>query len=99
MPQNVLNDHSSAEVRLHKVHYRTRGGFHVRVFLNSPGADANTPTRGNDHYVGQFSMFTGFCIGGPGPLRPASRGAQEVRQTSAASTRRPATCGLMPAMR
>jgi len=64
--QQVLADHSSAEVRLHKVQYRTRGGFHVRVFLNSPGADIKTPTRGNDHYVGQFNMFTGFCIGGPG---------------------------------
>ncbi|MGC2108893.1 MAG: tyrosinase family protein [Candidatus Korobacteraceae bacterium] len=70
VPQNVLNDHSSAEVRLHKVHYRTRGGFHVRVFLNSPGADDKTPTRGNDHYVGQFSMFNGFCIGGPGHCDP-----------------------------
>ena len=66
----VLNDHSRAEVRLHKVQYRARGGFHVRVFLNSPGADVNTPTRGNDHYVGQFNMFTGFCIGGPGHCDP-----------------------------
>jgi len=68
--QNVLNDHSRAEVRLHKVHYRPRGGFHIRVFLNSPDADVKTPTRGNDHYVGQFNMFTGFCIGGPGHCDP-----------------------------
>jgi len=68
--KNVLNDHSSAEVRLHKVHYRTQGGFHVRVFLNSPGADVKTPARGNDHYVGQFNMFSGFCIGGPGHCDP-----------------------------
>ena len=47
-----------------------RGGFHVRVFLNSPQADVNTPTRGNDHYVGQISTFSGFCIGGPGHCDP-----------------------------
>ena len=70
VPQNVMNDHSRAEVRLHKVHYRTRGGFHVRVFLNAPQADVSTPTRGNDHYVGQFNMFTGFCVGGPGHCDP-----------------------------
>jgi tyrosinase len=70
VPQNVMNDHSRTEVRLHKVHYGTRGGFHVRVFLNSPNADVSTPTRGNDHYVGQFNMFTGFCVGGPGHCDP-----------------------------
>jgi tyrosinase len=64
--QPVLDDHSSAQVRLHNVQYRTRAGFHIRVFLNSPDANVNSPTRGNDHYVGQLNMFTGFCIGGPG---------------------------------
>jgi tyrosinase len=67
---SVMADHSHAEVRLHKVQYRTRGGFHVRVFLNSPQADVNTPTRGNDHYVGQVSTFSGFCVGGPGHCDP-----------------------------
>jgi tyrosinase len=62
----VLANHRRAEVRLHKVQYVTRPGFHVRVFLNQPQADATTPTRGNDHYVGQRNMFTGLCIGGPG---------------------------------
>ena len=62
----VLANHRRAEVRLHKVQYVTRPGFHVRVFLNQPQADATTPTRGNDHYVGQLNMFTGLCIGGPG---------------------------------
>jgi hypothetical protein len=35
----VLSDHHRAEVRLHGVQYRTRGGYHVRAFLNSPGAN------------------------------------------------------------
>jgi tyrosinase len=76
VPKNILLDHSQAEVRLHRVQYRTRGGFHVRVFLNSPQASISTPTRGNDHYVGQFNMFNGFCIGGPGHCDPP----QETRR-------------------
>lgn len=66
----VLADHRRAEVRLHKVQYRTRSGFHIRVFLNSPDANVNTPTRGNDNYVGQFNTFSGFCVGGPGHCAP-----------------------------
>lgn len=67
---HVLNDHRRAEVRLHKVKYRTRAGFHVRVFLNSPEAGVNTPTRGNDHYVGMINTFFGYCVGGPGHCDP-----------------------------
>jgi len=66
----VLADHSSAEVRLHKVKYRTRAGFHIRVFLNSPDAGVSTPTRGNPRYVGMLNTFTGFCVGGPGHCDP-----------------------------
>ncbi|MBZ5617662.1 MAG: tyrosinase family protein [Acidobacteriia bacterium] len=66
----VLADHRWAEVRLHKVQYLTRAGFHIRVFLNSPDANVNTPTRGNDNYVGQFNTFSGFCVGGPGHCAP-----------------------------
>lgn len=67
---HVLNDHRCAEVRLHKVKYRNRAGFHIRVFLNSPGADVDTPTRGNDHYVGVINTFFGHCVGGPGHCDP-----------------------------
>ena len=66
----VLADHSNAEVRLQNVQYRTRGGYHIRVFLNAPDANASTPLRDNDNYVGQVSSFTGFCVGGPGHCDP-----------------------------
>jgi tyrosinase len=67
---SVLADHQRAEIRLHKVKYRTRGGFHIRVFLNSPGADEKTPTRGNPNYVGILNTFSGYCVGGPGHCDP-----------------------------
>jgi tyrosinase len=74
---DVLTGHRRAEIRLHAVQHVTRAGFHVRAFLNSPGADADTPVRDNDRYVGQFNMFTGLCIGGPGhcavPKLPTNR--------------------------
>jgi tyrosinase len=63
---HVLTAHKRAEVRLHAVQQSTVGGFHIRVFLNTPEATVDTPTLGNDHYVGLLNMFTGFCIGGPG---------------------------------
>ncbi|MDT5268200.1 MAG: tyrosinase [Acidobacteriota bacterium] len=62
----VLQHHSRAEIRLHKVQYSTSGGAFVRVFLNEPDASADTPTRGNDHFVAQLATFSGECIGGPG---------------------------------
>ena len=62
----VVADHSHAEIRLHAVQYVTRPGFHIRAFLNTPGATVETPTRGNPNYVGLVSMFTGVCVGGPG---------------------------------
>lgn len=62
----VLQHHSRAEIRLHKVQYSTAGGAFVRVFLNQPDADASTPTRGNDRFVAQLATFSGECIGGPG---------------------------------
>jgi tyrosinase len=62
----VLQNHSRAEIQLHKVQYSTSGGAFVRVFLNEPDADASTPTRGNDHFVAQLATFSGECIGGPG---------------------------------
>ncbi|MFL6336492.1 MAG: tyrosinase family protein [Pyrinomonadaceae bacterium] len=62
----VLQRHSRAEIRLHKVQYSTSGGAFVRVFLNQPEADASTPTRDNPNFVAQLATFSGECIGGPG---------------------------------
>jgi tyrosinase len=62
----VLADHSRAEIRLHAVQFVPRPGFYIRAFLNTPDAGIATPTKGNPNYVGQVSMFTGYCVGGPG---------------------------------
>ncbi|MDQ6941980.1 MAG: tyrosinase family protein [Candidatus Eremiobacteraeota bacterium] len=62
----VLARHRRAEIRIHAVQHVARGGYHIRAFLNTPDASVDTPTRDNDRYVGQVSMFTGLCIGGPG---------------------------------
>lgn len=68
----TLENHSRAEVRLHGIRHSTEGGGILRVFINEPDADENTPTKGNDHYVGHFAMFGGPCIGGPGHCAPPS---------------------------
>lgn len=77
----VLQNHSHAEIRLHKVQYSTSGGAFVRVFLNEPNATADTPTRGNDHFVAQLATFSGECIGGPGhcDVPPESRRKYDLR--------------------
>jgi tyrosinase len=62
----VLKKHRRAEIRIHAVQQVMRAGYHIRAFLNTPDANVNTPTRGNDSYAGQVNMFTGMCIGGPG---------------------------------
>jgi tyrosinase len=62
----VLATHKRAEIRLHTVQQVPRPGFFIRAYLNTPGAGLATPTKGNDHYVGQVNVFTGLCIGGPG---------------------------------
>lgn len=77
----VLERHSRAEVRIHKVQYSTAGGAFIRVFLNQPDANADTPTRGNDHFVTQVATFSGDCIGGPGhcDVPPESRRKYDIR--------------------
>jgi len=55
-----------AELRLHWVPQLLRSCF-VRVFLNLPGADAETATSGNPHYAGYLAIFGhGTYYGGPG---------------------------------
>lgn len=77
----VLQNHSHAEVRLHKVQYSTSGGAFVRVFLNEPDASADTPTQNNPHFVAQLATFSGECIGGPGHCNvpPESRRTFDLR--------------------
>ena len=77
----VLQNHSHAEIRLHKVQYSTAGGAFVRVFLNEPDADSSTPTQGNPHFVAQLATFSGECIGGPGhcDVPPESRRRYDLR--------------------
>ena len=77
----VLERHSRAEVRIHKIQYSTAGGAFIRVFLNEPDAGPDTPTRGNDHFVTQVATFSGDCIGGPGhcDVPPESRRKYDIR--------------------
>jgi tyrosinase len=77
----VLERHSHAEIRMHKVQYSTAGGAFVRVFLNQPDADENTPTDGNDRFVAQVATFSGDCIGGPGHCNvpPETRRKYDLR--------------------
>jgi len=69
---HALANYARAEVRLLGVRYSVDGGGVLRVFLNEPDASENTPTKGNDHYVGQFALFAGGCVGGPGHCMPPS---------------------------
>ncbi len=65
VPRRVLQNHRRVEIRLHKVQVAQRGA-NIRVFINQPEANAATPVERNDHYVGNFTTFVGFCYGGPG---------------------------------
>lgn len=62
---HAQNNHRCVEVRLHNVQVMQRGA-NIRVFLNQPEANADTPIENNPHYVGHFMSFVGFCYGGPG---------------------------------
>jgi len=70
VPEAVLARQRRAEIRLHKVRYATEGGAFIRVFVNEDDATADTPTRGNDHFVAQVATFSGQCMGGPGHCDP-----------------------------
>lgn len=66
LPKAVRNGFGSAEVRLHRVPQLLRSCF-IRVFLNTPDADASTPPRPEFGYAGYLAIFGhGPCIGGPG---------------------------------
>ena len=62
----VLQNHKSAEIKLHRVRRGNLQNAHIRVFLNTPDANINTPTINNDHFVEEITTFHGSCYGGPG---------------------------------
>jgi tyrosinase len=74
IPEAVRAGFQQAEVRLHRVPQLPRSCF-VRVFLNLPDANAQTPLT-DEHYGGYLAIFGhGECYGGPGhcdlpPSRP-----------------------------
>jgi tyrosinase len=65
VPETVRGSFRQAEVRLHRVPQLERSCF-IRVFLNRPDADANTPPEG-PNFGGYLAVFGhGECYGGPG---------------------------------
>ena len=79
--ENTRSVFRSAEVRLHRVPQLPRSCF-VRVFLNLPDADVNTPLDHNN-YGGYFAIFGhGDCIGGPGHCAVPVRGKFDLRPRS-----------------
>jgi tyrosinase len=61
----TARDPRQVEVRLHRVPQLDRSCF-VRVFLNLPDANADTPPEG-EHFGGYLAIFGhGECYGGPG---------------------------------
>ena len=70
VPKAALTRHKRAEIRLHRVKFSVHGGCFVRAFLNQPEANLQTPVRDNERFVGQVSLFSGYCVGGPGHCEP-----------------------------
>jgi tyrosinase len=73
----------SAEVRLHRVPQLPRSCF-IRVFLNTPDADATTPLN-VPGYAGYAAVFGhGECYGGPGhcEIPPAESRKFDLRERS-----------------
>jgi tyrosinase len=66
----VLENHRTAEIRIHRVKFPQTPGCFVRAFLNQPDASERTPVQENPNFVGQFAMFSGGCVGGPGHCEP-----------------------------
>ena len=79
--ESVLGLHRRAEVRLHGVQYHSAPGL-VRVYLNDANANEDTHPHKSDQFVGEFHIFQGQCVGGPGhcdPLPPRQAGDLRAR--------------------
>jgi len=63
---NTLENHQKAEIKLHRMRRANLPNARIRVFLNSPGANVDTPTINNEHFVKEITTFHGTCFGGPG---------------------------------
>ncbi len=63
---STLQNHEKLEIKLHRVRRGNLPNASIRVFLNAPDANIDTPTEGNDHFVEEISLFHGSCYGGPG---------------------------------
>lgn len=63
---NTLKNHRKAEIRIHRVRRGNLPNARIRIFLNSPNANANTKTVGNDKFIEEIQTFHGSCYGGPG---------------------------------
>ncbi len=82
VPVRVRKRFGKAEVRLHRVPQLVRSCF-IRVFLNEPKADAETPLD-RETYAGYAAVFGhGPCIGGPGhcETQPPRLGRQRDMNT------------------
>ena len=64
--EDILKGHKKVEIRLHGVR-RAVNSHIIKVFLNSPDANHETPVKENDNFVGYAARFGhGNCVGGPG---------------------------------
>ncbi|NEP11674.1 MAG: hypothetical protein F6K14_15965 [Symploca sp. SIO2C1] len=54
--EQVKTDYQTAELQFNKV-LHTQESYEVRVFLNQPDANAQTPTEGNNHYAGSLFFY------------------------------------------
>jgi tyrosinase len=67
----------TAYIRLHEVKH-PRDSFEIRVFLNQPKANAETPTEGNPNYAGSMYVFGhGECAGSEGHCEPEESVARD----------------------
>jgi tyrosinase len=83
IPETVRGSFRQADVRLHRVPQLPRSCF-IRVFLNVPDANAQTPTDAPG-YAGYLAVFGhGPCYGGPGHCEVPPRRARpyDVRPRS-----------------
>lgn len=64
---NLADGFETAIIEFHNVGHPLEGTRELRVFINQPDADAETPTEGNDHYAGsRILLGKTMCYGEEG---------------------------------